>query len=107
VLVEIAADHLAICGPFCEGDRRAVNADEPFAVVMDKRQEVGLLAGVHLEPAAGVEDDRVEVIEILRVVFELLLRQRLGVGADDRVPLRWDDLSYGANAAGSCRYLQT
>ena len=86
VLVEIAADHLAVLRPLRERDRRAVDADEAFAVVMDEGQEVGLLAGVHLERAAGVEDDRVEVVQILRVVFELLLRERLGVGADHRVP---------------------
>src|SRR2546422_40558 len=86
VLVEIAPDHLAVRGPLRERDRRAVDADETFAVVMDEGQEVGLLAGVHLERAAGVEDDRVEVVQILRVVFELPLRERLGVRADHRVP---------------------
>jgi hypothetical protein len=53
---------------------------------MDEGQEVGLLAGIHLERATGVKEDRVEVVQVLRVVFELLLREGLGVGADHRVP---------------------
>jgi hypothetical protein len=32
---------------------------------------------------------------------------RLRRSRPDQTALRWDDLSYGANAAGSCRYLQT
>ncbi len=86
MLVVVAADHLAVVGPAGKRDRRAVDSDEPFPVVVDRGHEVGTLLVVHLEGAAGVEDDGVEVVQVLRVVFQLLLRQCFGVGADDRVP---------------------
>ena len=86
MLVEVAADHLAVLRPFGERDGGAVDADEAFAVVMDEGQEVGLLLVVHFQRAAGIEQHRVEIVQVFGVVLELLLGQRLGVGADHGVP---------------------
>src|ERR1700733_2107310 len=44
VLVEPATDHLSIFGPVVVRVQRRVNSDESFAVVVDKRQDVLLLA---------------------------------------------------------------
>ena len=53
---------------------------------MHEGNEVGLFLVVHFERAAGIEHDRVEVVQVLRVVLQFLLRQRFGVRAEDRVP---------------------
>ena len=77
MLVEVAADHLAVFRPFGEGDGRAVDADEALAVIVDEGEEVGLLLVVHFERAAGVEQDGVEIVQVFRIVFQLLLGERL------------------------------
>ena len=86
VLVVVAAEHLAVVRPLRERDRGAVDPDEPLALVTHERQEVGLLLIVHRRRAAGVEQHRVEVVQVLGVVFQLPLRQRLGIGADHGIP---------------------
>ena len=53
---------------------------------MNERQEVGFLLVVHLKLAAGEEKHGVEVVQVLGVVLQLLLGQRLGVGAEGGVP---------------------
>ena len=63
-----------------------MDADETFAIVMNERQEVGLLLGVHFKIAAGKEKHGIEVVKILGVVLELLLGQGLGVGAERGIP---------------------
>ena len=49
-------------------------------------QQRSLLLVVHRQFARGVEDDRVEIVEVLGVAFELFLRDELRVRADIRVP---------------------
>ena len=80
------AEHLQVGRPLRERDGCAVNADEPFPVVVHEGQEVGLLLVVHFQGAAGIEEHGVEVIQRLGVVFQLRLRQRFGVRADYRIP---------------------
>ena len=71
MLVEPAADHLAILGPFVVGIERGVNADEAFAVVVDEGHHVVLLAVVHVQLAGGAgKDEQVEVVEIFGVAAE-------------------------------------
>ena len=77
MLVEVAADHLAILGPVGERDGRAMDADEAFAVVVNEREEIGLLLVVHLERAARIEEHRIEIVQVLGIEFKLLLRERL------------------------------
>jgi len=86
MLVEVAADHLAILRPIGKRDGRAVYADEAFAVVVDKRQEVGLLFGRHFERSAGIKHDGIEIIQILGVVFQLFLGEHFRIGANGGVP---------------------
>ncbi len=87
MLVEVAADHFAVFGPLVVGVERGVNADEAFAVFLDERHHVGLLAVVHVEFGGGAgEDDQVEVVEVLGVVAELLFGEELGVRAQHGVP---------------------
>ena len=61
-------------------------ADESLAVIVDERDEVGFLLGVHFGVATGVEKDRIEVVQVLGVVFQLLLGEHFGVGAKRGVP---------------------
>src|SRR6476469_2027751 len=86
MLIEVAADHLAILRPLSKRDRRAVNADESLSVIVDERQEVGFLLVVHLERAASKEEHGIEVSQVLGIVFELFLCQWLSIGADGCVP---------------------
>ncbi len=63
-----------------------MDADEALAVLPDEGQQRGLLLVVHVELAAGEEDDRVEVIEILRVAIQVLLGDELRVAPQICVP---------------------
>ena len=67
MLVEPAADHLAVLGPLVERIRRGVDADKALAVILDERHQVLLLLVVHVQFAGGIEHDGVEVIEVLRI----------------------------------------
>ena len=86
MFVEIAADHFAVFGPVCKRDAGAVNSDESLPVVMDETHEVGFFLIVHLERASGIEEHRVEIVQVFGVVFQLLLGQSFGVGANGGVP---------------------
>ena len=63
-----------------------MDADESLSIVVNEGEQIRLLLVVHLERAAGVEEDGIEVVQVLGIVLELLLRQGLGVGANLRVP---------------------
>ncbi len=65
--VEVAAHHLAKFRPLIERVDRGVNADKTFSVLFDELHEVGFLLVVHVEFAGGVEQHRIEIIEILGV----------------------------------------
>ena len=54
MFVEEAAYHLAVLRPVGERDRRAVNPDEAFTIVANRREKGGALLVVHFEGAAGV-----------------------------------------------------
>ena len=86
MFVEISTDHLAELTPLRKRDGRAVHSDEALSVVTYKRQEVGFLLSIQFEFSAGEKQHRIEVVEIWRIVFELLLRQGFGIGADGRFP---------------------
>ena len=87
VLVEPAADHFAVLGPFVVGVEGGVDADEAFALVVDDGEEVlFLLVGeVEFAGCAG-EDDGVEFVEIFPVGAEFAFGEELGVGAYVGVP---------------------
>ena len=87
VLVERAAEELDVGGPALHERRgRAVRPEETLAVVLDEGQERLLLLVVERQVAAGHEEDRVEVVEVLGVALGLLLGDEGHVGADGRFP---------------------
>ena len=63
-----------------------MDTNEAFALLMDEREKVGLLLGIHVEGAAGVEHHGVKVVQVFRVVLEFLAGKRLGVGPERGVP---------------------
>src|SRR5579864_8442648 len=73
VLVVSPAKHFHIFWPVNESDGSAVHANESLAIVVDERQEIGLLLGIHLEVAPGKEKYGVEIVQVFFVVFQLLL----------------------------------
>ena len=71
MLIEPAADHLAVLGPLVVGVQRRVDTDETLAIVLDERHHVCLLAVVEVQFARRADEDQsVEVVEILRISFE-------------------------------------
>ncbi len=63
MVVEPAADHLAVFGPGVICVERGVNADKALAVVVDEGEHVLLLAGVEVQFAGGAaEDEQVKVV---------------------------------------------
>src|SRR5437667_8165338 len=84
--VEIAAKHLPVLGPTGERDRRAVDADEAFAIVANEGEQVSLLRCIHIEVAVGEEDNRVEGVQVLRLPLERLLGDGGAVSPQLRVP---------------------
>src|SRR5689334_283962 len=73
VLVVSPANHFHIVWPVHESDGSAVHANESLAIVVDERQEISFLLGVHLEVAPSKEQYGVKIVQVLRVVFQLLL----------------------------------
>src|ERR1700686_3474580 len=86
MFVVVAADHVTIVGPVHKSNGGAMDSDESLAIVMDERNEVGLLLSVHFKVSPGVEKYGVEIVQVLCVVFQLLLSESLGVGAQGRFP---------------------
>ena len=82
VLVEIAANHLAVIRPFVVAVAGGVHTDEAFSVVMDEAQQVCFLRIVQIQLARREECNSVEVAEVLRISFELLLGYQLAIGAE-------------------------
>src|SRR5690606_31380612 len=92
------ADHLEVLGPVVVRDARGVTEDEALAVVPDERQERLLLLVVEAARVAAAQDEhRVEEVEVAGVdapalvararAEDFLLRDQLGIGADERDPL--------------------
>ena len=87
MLVEPAANHLAVFRPLVVGVERGVNAYKALAVILDERHHVLLLAVVQVKLAGGAhKNQHVKIIQILRVSFEVLLGDQFGVGAQRRIP---------------------
>ena len=62
-----------------------MRGEKTLAVVADERQEGRFLFGFEWEVALGVEEHRVEVVEVLLVGPELALGERLGIGVESYV----------------------
>ena len=86
MLVIITTDHVSVLRPVHKSDGGTVHSDESLAIVVDERNKIGLLPSIHLEVATGKEKYGIEIVQILGVVFQLLLGQRFGVGAQGGVP---------------------
>ena len=87
MLVEPAADHLSIFRPVVVGVERGVDADKALSVFLDEREQVLLLACVHVHFAAGAgKDEQVKVVEILRVSRQVLLGEQFRVRAHGGIP---------------------
>ncbi len=87
MLVEPAADHLAVLRPVVVCVQSRVDAHKALAVVLDERHEILLLAVVHVQFAGRAgEDDGVEISQIFGIPLQILLGQQLGVGAQHGVP---------------------
>ena len=57
------AEHLAELRPVEERRRRRVRGDEPLAIVLHERQEIGLLLVVERHVPMPQEEDRVDVVQ--------------------------------------------
>ena len=63
-----------------------MDADKALAIFVNEAQKVGLLADRHFEVAAGVEQHRIEIVQVFRVVFQFLFCEGLGVHPDYGIP---------------------
>ena len=54
-----------------------MHTNKTLAVVVDERDEIGLLLGVHFRIASGEEKHGVEIVQVLGVVFQLSLGRAL------------------------------
>ena len=93
MLVEPAADHLAVLRPFVVGVESGVDADKTLSVVFDEGQHVFLLAVVEVEFAGGAHKNQgIEVVEVLRVSVRrsFLVRSSVSVrSVASQRPLSW------------------
>src|SRR6266568_1109094 len=86
MLVIVATNHLPIFRPVNERNGSAVQANESLAIIMDERNEVGFLLGVHFKIAPSVEKHSIEIVQVLCVEFQFLLGESFRVGAKGGVP---------------------
>src|ERR1035438_4335864 len=86
MLVEVAADQIAVFGPVVISVGRAMRAQEALAIVAHEGEKIRLLLIGEAQVASGVEPYGVEIIQVLRIVSEFGLGEEFGVGADVSVP---------------------
>ena len=87
MLIKPASDHLPVFRPLVVRIQCCVDADEPFPIFLDERHHVFLLPVIQVEFARRArENDRVEVVEVLRVLRQLFFGNQFGIGAQDGFP---------------------
>src|SRR5258707_15252746 len=80
MLIEPPADHLSVLWPLVQCVERGMHTNKALAIVLDKRDQRGLLFIVQVQLTGRArEDDRIEVVQVLRVLRKLLLRDQLRV----------------------------
>src|SRR5579864_5426353 len=87
MLIEPSANHLSVFRPLVVGIEGGMNTDKSFAVVLDERHHVFLLAVIEVQFAGSAHEyQSIEVIEILGVSLQTLLGDEFGVSTQRGLP---------------------